>query len=525
MRSARTEKAQHGPDHLCTSNTARASRRKARPFDSLHRRVTFGRGTLNTAGRAFTGSASTTASGSLQALCNWQSNTVNGSTTSRTHSAQNQVATVTTPAAGGGNATATLGYDADGNTLADNTGQRYVYDAWNRLVAVKAAAGTALAAYAYDAQGRRVTETHAAATTALYYSSGWQVLEERQGGTPTAQYVWSPFDVDRLVERDDHDPTTPGTALGRRMYAEQDADDNVTSLTDATGAVVERYVYDPYGAVTVQNPDGSVRGDGTAASSGYGWVYLHQGQRLDVPVGTYDFRNRVYIVNLGRFAQEDPTGYSDGANQFQIERSDPIFLTDPMGLQGGTNKGPIYRPTPPPPAPQPPPGHGGFFPGKGFLVKGQPFNGHGTPWGNWAFSGTHGDTRLPPGWTVTSVDRNGYGYATCDDPNLAQDTLNAEAIARYEDLLAEDTAYNNALAQLQNNVNSLNSDFKSLLNQNFPNIANDPAGYLMETWVRGNLSDSQTALEKIAWLLDAVSRDEIWLAYATVQPTPCDRSH
>ena len=166
-----------------------------------------------------------------------------------------------------------------------------------------------------------MTETHGATTTALYYSQNWQVIEERQGGTTTRQYVWSPFYVDSLVERDDHDPATSGTALNRRLYAQTDANFNVTSLTDASGTVVERYVYDPYGAVTVLNPDGTVRGDGSPAASQYGWVYLHQGLRLDAVSGTCDERDRTYSVDLSRFDQEDIKKYVDGMNLYQLEES------------------------------------------------------------------------------------------------------------------------------------------------------------------------------------------------------------
>ena len=298
-------------------------------YDGLNRLTGFTRGTLSSDGTQITGAPTGTESWQLDALGNWKSNTVNGVTTTRTNNAQNQVTSVTTPTSGGGNSTATLGYDKDGNTTTDETGQQYVYDAWNRLVSVKNASGTTIASYAYDAQGRRVTETHGTTTTVLYYDQNWDIIEERQAGATTMQYVWNPNGVDQLIERDDQ-PNGSG-ALTRRLYAEQDADDNVTSLTDSTGTVVERYVYDPYGAVTVLNPDGTVRGDGTAASSSYGWAYLHQGLRLDATTGVYDDRNRVYVVSFARFAQEDPAGYINGANIFQAYCDNPIRYLDPLG--------------------------------------------------------------------------------------------------------------------------------------------------------------------------------------------------
>ena len=193
-------------DVLARRNEALPGQSESYTYDGLNRLATFTRGTLPGGATAIGGTA--TESWGLDALGNWNSDTVSGSTTTRTNSAQNQVKTVTTPAAGGADATATLGYDKDGNTLKDATGQHYVYDAWNRLVQVSDAARNPLAIYGYDAQGRRVTELRATGLTDLYYSDRWQVLDE-QGPVwspsdvgPEYQYVWSPFDVDRLVERD-----------------------------------------------------------------------------------------------------------------------------------------------------------------------------------------------------------------------------------------------------------------------------------------------------------------------------------
>ena len=196
---------------LSRRNAVVATQSELYSYDGLDRLTTFSRGTLNTAGTAITGAPTGTESWNLDALGNWTGDTANGVTTTRTTSAQNQVKTVTTPAGGGGNATATLGYDKNGNTTQDQAGQYYHYDAWNRLVAVTVGnVNYPRAGYAYDAQGRRVTEVHAAGSTALYYGDRWQVLEEDSrpvNGNALAegtayQYVWSPFGAGQLVARD-----------------------------------------------------------------------------------------------------------------------------------------------------------------------------------------------------------------------------------------------------------------------------------------------------------------------------------
>ena len=227
--------------------------------------------------------------------------TTDATTTTRTFDAQNQ----TTGASGGGSTTPT--YDNNGNTIVQH-GQTFVYDAWNRLVTVKSGS-TTLASYAYDALSRRITETTGSTVDQIYYSPDWQVVEERRGGTSASnlsqQYVWGAGYVDQLILRDSY---TSGT-LSQRLYVQQDAQFNVTALVDTSGVVQERYLYDPYGAVTITDASYAPRAGNT---SSFGWRYLHQGGRLDGTSGWYLFRNRDYIASEGRWAQRDPLGLAAG---------------------------------------------------------------------------------------------------------------------------------------------------------------------------------------------------------------------
>src|SRR5262249_49778916 len=130
----------------------------------------------------------------------------------------------------------TPGYDADGNLTTDQAGHTLVYDAWNRLAQVKQG-NTVLVSYGYDAMGRRVSENPGTQRD-LYYSDSWQVLEERVGGAAQIQYVWSPVYVDALVERDRDANGQSGDGLEERLYAQQDANFNVTALVSTSGSVV-----------------------------------------------------------------------------------------------------------------------------------------------------------------------------------------------------------------------------------------------------------------------------------------------
>jgi RHS repeat-associated protein len=178
-----------------------------------------------------------------------------------------------------------------------------------------------------------VTEKHGPVTTDVYFSSSWQVVEERQEQVMTLgllqdQYVWSPVGTDTLVERDSN-PDGSGH-LTLRLYVQQDANGDVTALVNASGAVVERYAYDPYGSVTVLNPNTWA----TMAGSAFAWVYLHQGGRYDAATGLYNFRNRDESPTLGRWLQVDPIRLRGGdTNLYRDEGDRPTSAVDPTGLR------------------------------------------------------------------------------------------------------------------------------------------------------------------------------------------------
>jgi RHS repeat-associated protein len=259
-----------------------------------------------------------TQSWAYDAQGNWTSVTTDGTTQARTANAQNQYTSVS------GGVTPT--YDNNGNLTTDPTnGNIYVFDAWNRLVAVQNG-GNMLTSYNYDALGRRIMESSSGMQTDLYYNNLWQVIEERVNSQTQTQYVWDPLASDTLVERDSNPDSNGNLAL--RLYAQQDANGNVTALVATSGNVVERFVYDAYGQVTVLAPDWS-----GPVGDAYNWTYLYQGARYETTSGLYDFRNRDYSPTLGRWLQQDPIGYAGGTmDLYQMEANNPVNRADSFGL-------------------------------------------------------------------------------------------------------------------------------------------------------------------------------------------------
>jgi len=99
------------------------------------------------------------------------------------------------------------------------------------------------------------------------------------------------------------------------------------SIYDNAGTVVERYVYDPFGSVTVLDADWTER-----SGSAFAWVYLHQGGRFDTTSGLYHFRHRDYSPTLGRWTSLDPLRYEAGdVNLYRVVFNAPTNFTDPSG--------------------------------------------------------------------------------------------------------------------------------------------------------------------------------------------------
>jgi YD repeat-containing protein len=217
-------------------------------------------------------------------------------------------------------------YDNNGNLVERDTAAgpvTYQYDYANRLVLVQAfdsgiGALAPVASYSYDALGRRIYKIVYAGTTTnvtQFAYDGGDVIEEWSNGSVSISYVRDASDV----------PAGGVLSLrrnGKDFYLHADDQGNTVALTDANGAVVERYEYDDYGAVMFLAPDGTVMtgGDGlpvTASPAGnaYGW----KGIRLDAETGLENDDSAGYFEpssgrSLARDGNNDPGSMPGGGN-------------------------------------------------------------------------------------------------------------------------------------------------------------------------------------------------------------------
>jgi RHS repeat-associated protein len=201
----------------------------------------------------------------------------------------------------------TLSYDDNGAmvTDADSSTLTYVWDERQRLSEIKQGT-TTVASFQYDAFDRRIGKTIGGVTTS-YLHDRWQVIQELNGTTPTANLLTGPR-IDEVFRRT--------TSAGIEDFL-IDALGSTVALTDAAGAIQMTYTYDPYGASTP---------NGTSSNA-----YQYAGRENDG--GLYYYRNRYYSTGLQRFVSQDPLGLAAGQNLYAFVRGNPISFTDPLGLE------------------------------------------------------------------------------------------------------------------------------------------------------------------------------------------------
>ncbi len=291
-------------------------------YDGLNQLLTLQRGTLNSTKTGITGTPTWEEDLTFDPTGNWNNyvNQVNGTMTlnqPRTHNPVNEIVTIS-------GSSALMVQDGAGNMIKApkvsdwSNANAMIYDAWNRLVKVLDG-GMMVAAYGYDGQNRRITKTTGTTLRHYYYSSQWQILEERLNAATTAdrQFVWGLMGIDNLVLRD---------WGSERLYSLQDVF-NCTAVIDSTGTVQERYGYNAFGLSRVMDADFN-----PLSSSGYDWETRYACYRFDDESNFYQVRNRYLHPNLGRWLTRDPIGYGEGPNVYAYIENDAINIVDPHGL-------------------------------------------------------------------------------------------------------------------------------------------------------------------------------------------------
>jgi RHS repeat-associated protein len=201
---------------------------------------------------------------------------------------------------------AELGYDKDGNLLADGANE-YSWNARGQLTGIS---GEASASFGYDPFGRRTSKTLGATTTELLYD-GANVARESEKGSTTASLL-SGLRPDQLFSRT--------TGSGTDSYL-TDRLGSTIALANASAELTTTYSYEPFGAST-----------STGAESGNPYQFTG---RENEGSGLQYNRARYYSFGEGRFISQDPAGFEGGGTDlYSYAYSDPLDFVDPQGKSG-----------------------------------------------------------------------------------------------------------------------------------------------------------------------------------------------
>jgi RHS repeat-associated protein len=205
--------------------------------------------------------------------------------------------------------------DLNGN-MVSVPGGAYAYDAQNRLTS--AIVNGMTTEFTYDSRNRVMQRTSGNGTLNLTYS-GWNLIEERNGGGALEQVYVHGAGIDEILVK----VTTSGPA-----YYHHDGLGSTIALTGENGELLESYRYDAFGAVTILSPSTLDPRPSTA----FGNRFLFTGREWLSQVGLYDYRNRVYSAQIGRFLQTDPIRFAAGdGNLYRYVGNNPALRIDPSG--------------------------------------------------------------------------------------------------------------------------------------------------------------------------------------------------
>jgi RHS repeat-associated protein len=229
--------------------------------------------------------------------------------------------------------TSAFSYDLNGNLLSDSQ-KTFEYDRANQLTSVTLP-GTWKTEYAYDGLGRRrITREYtwgngwALANESRYVYDRMLVLQERKSDNTTLATYTRGLDlsgsmqgaggIGGLLARTDHSTFNPQPSTS---FFHADGNGNISTLTDSSGAVVARYLYDPFGRVLGKwGPMADVN------------RYQFSSKETDNLTGLSYYGYRFYDPNLQRWLNEDPILEAGGINLYGFVGNNPIGFIDPLGL-------------------------------------------------------------------------------------------------------------------------------------------------------------------------------------------------
>lgn len=196
----------------------------------------------------------------------------------------------------------------------------YEYDAESRLLRFTEVIEDAVppltvveTVYAYDPFGRRVMKNVNGAITRFVYE-GPSILRETDDAYVARKIYTNAWGFDRPL-------AVRNLVTQQSLYYHADRLGSIVAMTDASGTVVQEYVYDAFGAIMHEMAPSLAQ------------PLMFTAREFDRESGMYYYRNRYYDPTVGRFITEDPIGFAGGdINFYNYVAGNPVNFRDPTGL-------------------------------------------------------------------------------------------------------------------------------------------------------------------------------------------------
>jgi RHS repeat-associated protein len=211
-------------------------------------------------------------------------------------------------------------YDNEGNLLtktliADTTQQTlFTWDYRNRLTEVVVKSGPTTLQddrFTYDVANRRIGKWTNGTQQWTVYDGANPYADFNSSGSLTYRYLYGPSSYGFFARFD-------GT---NTVWYLRDMAGSVRLLVNTNGVILDQVTYDSYGKIL------------TESSPTSGDRFKYTGQEWDGEIGLQHNWARYYNPAIGRWTNEDPTGFNSGdANLYRYVVNNPVTRVDPSGL-------------------------------------------------------------------------------------------------------------------------------------------------------------------------------------------------
>jgi RHS repeat-associated protein len=206
---------------------------------------------------------------------------------------------------------ASFTYDYNGNTgskTVSSSTTNYSWDYENRLTSVTLPGSGGTVSFVYDPFGRRIKKVSSTGTSVFAYDGDNLIEETNSSGTVVARYSQA-LNIDEPLALLRSSATS---------YFNADGLGSITSLANASGALVQTYTFDSFGKQTASS--GSVTN-----------ALQYTSREYDAETGLYFYRARYYDSSTGHFLSEDPIGFEASTNFYPYVGNNPTNQYDPLG--------------------------------------------------------------------------------------------------------------------------------------------------------------------------------------------------